>query len=69
MKKRMQTFPTGKEHVSYSEVRGWKECSYRHKLQHIDKIDLGKPSPYLDFGSAVHEGCESYQKKDIRTIA
>ena len=56
------TFPTGKEHVSYSEIRCWKECSYRHKLQHIDKIDLGKPSPYLDFGTAVHEGCERYLK-------
>jgi hypothetical protein len=55
-------FPTGKEHVSYSEIRCWKECSYRHKLQHIDKIDLGKPSPYLDFGPAVHEGCERYLK-------
>ena len=52
-------FPTGKAHVSYSEVRCWKECSYRHKLQHIDKIDLNKPSPYLDFGINVHEGCES----------
>ena len=56
------TFPTGKEHVSYSEIRCWKECSYRHKLQHIDKIDLGKPSPYLDFGTAVHEGCGRYLK-------
>ena len=53
-------FPTNKLHVSYSEVRCWKECPYRHKLQHIDKIDMFKPSPYLDFGSAVHEGCESY---------
>ena len=53
-------FPTGKPHVSYSEVRNWKECPYRHKLLHIDKIDLFKPSPYLDFGINVHEGCESY---------
>ena len=53
-------FPTNKPHVSYSEVRCWKECSYRHKLLHIDKIDVFKPSPYLDFGTQVHEGCESY---------
>ena len=53
-------FPTGKKHVSYSEVRNWKECSYRHKLLQIDKIDLFEPSPYLDFGTTVHEGCESY---------
>tara|TARA_Y100000593_G_scaffold94583_1_gene194428 strand:+ start:2098 stop:2919 length:822 start_codon:yes stop_codon:yes gene_type:complete len=53
-------FPTNKPHVSYSEVRTWKECPFRHKLKHIDKVDLDVPSPYLDFGTAVHEGCESY---------
>jgi hypothetical protein len=56
----MVDFPTGKKHVSYSEVKCWKECPYRHKLKHIDKIDLSKPSPYLDFGINVHEGCENY---------
>ena len=53
-------FPTGKPHISYSEVRCWKECPYRHKLKYIDKIDMFKPSPYLDFGTNVHEGCESF---------
>ena len=52
-------FPTGKKHISFSEIKQWKECSYRHKLVHIDKIDMSEPSPYLDFGTAVHEGCES----------
>ena len=52
-------FPTKKQHVSFSEIKCWKECSYRHKLIHIDKLNVFKPSPYLDFGTAVHEGCES----------
>ena len=26
-----QTLPTGKPHVSFSEVKLWKECSFRHK--------------------------------------
>ena len=52
-------FPTGKKHVSFSEIKCWKECSYRHKLAHIEKIDTFEPSPYLDFGTAVHEGCEA----------
>jgi hypothetical protein len=51
--------PTGKKHVSFSEIKCWKECSWRHKLVHIDKIDMFEPSPYLDFGTAVHEGCET----------
>ena len=58
----IRAFPTGKPHVSYSEVRNWKECPYRHKLLQIDKIDVFEPSPYLDFGTQVHEGCESYLK-------
>jgi hypothetical protein len=51
--------PTGKPHVSFSEIKMWKECSFRHKLTHVDKIDVFEPSPFLDFGTAVHEGCES----------
>jgi len=56
---KQNNFPTGKKHISFSEIKQWKECPYRHKLIYIDKIDLGGPSPYLDFGTAVHEGCES----------
>ena len=52
-------FPTGKPHVSFSEIKTWKECSYKHRLTYVDKIDLFEPSPYLDFGTAVHEGCET----------
>ena len=52
-------FPTGKPHISLSEVKQWKECPYRHKLVYIDKIETFEPSPYLHFGTAVHEGCET----------
>ena len=32
-----------KEHVSYSEIKVWKECGWRHKLVYVDKLikDLG----------------------------
>jgi len=52
-------FPTDKPHISFSEIKNWKECPYRHKLLYIDKIDTFQESPYLHFGTAVHEGCES----------
>lgn len=52
-------FPTGKPHISFSELKQWKECPFRHKLTYIDKVDMFEPSPYLNFGTAVHEGCES----------
>ena len=60
MKDNIISFPTGKQHISFSEVKCWKECSWRHKLIHIDKLDIIEPSPYLDFGTAVHEGCETF---------
>lgn len=59
----MTNFPTGKPHVSYSEVKAWKECSWRHKLVYVDKIDMFKPSPNIDFGTHVHAECEDYLTK------
>lgn len=57
--------PTGKPHISFSEYRDWKDCSYRHKLKHVKKIDLGKPGPLLDFGTAVHAACEQFLKTRV----
>ena len=60
------SLPTGKSHISFSEVKCWKECSWRHKLLYVDKIDVFEPSPFLDFGTAVHEGCENLlEGKDL----
>ncbi len=56
----MGTFPTDKPHVSYSEVKAWKECPYRHKLSYIDKIDLGEDSPYLHYGTILHAQIENF---------
>lgn len=58
--KSFQNLPTGKPHVSFSEVKTWKDCSYRHHLTHVKKIDFFKPSPVLEFGTAVHASCEKY---------
>lgn len=55
-----ENLPTGKPHVSFSEVKLWKECSFRHNLIHIKKLDVFKPSPVLEFGTAVHSACEDY---------
>jgi hypothetical protein len=58
--------PTGKPHVSFSEIKEWAECSWRHKLARVDKIDMFVLSPYLGFGTAVHEGCENMlEGKDL----
>lgn len=57
--------PTGKPHVSFSEIREWKECSFRHKLKFVLKIDLGKPGPLMDFGTAVHASCEKFLRTRV----
>ena len=54
--------PNGKQHVSFSEVRNWIECGWRHYLQQIKKINLDKDSEHLDFGTAVHASCENFLK-------
>jgi hypothetical protein len=56
----MTLFPTGKPHISFSELFAWKECPYRHKLLHIDKLGSFDPSPFLGFGTGVHASCENY---------
>ena len=52
--------PNHKPHVSYSEIRNWKECAWRHKLAYIDKLDVFEYSPYLSYGTAVHDGIENF---------
>lgn len=57
--------PTGKPHVSFSEIREWKECSFRHKLKFVMKIELGKPGPLMDFGTACHAACEKFLRTRV----
>ena len=54
------TFPNGKHHVSFSEVKDWIECSWRHKKKHIEKIELDGPSIHTEFGQVVHDAMEHY---------
>lgn len=51
-----------KEHVSYSEVRQWKECPWRHKLLYLDKLRTFEESPHLHYGTIIHDACEHYLK-------
>lgn len=57
--------PTGKPNISFSEMRDWRECSYRHKLKNVDKINLSKPSPIPDFGTACHAACERFLRTRV----
>ncbi len=52
--------PTGKSHVSYSEIADFETCSYKHRLKHIEKINLGKPSIHTEYGQVIHDVLENY---------
>lgn len=44
--------------ISFSELKNWKECPYRHKLIHIDKLPYFEGNEYTAFGTAIHLVCE-----------
>ena len=44
--------------ISFSELKNWKECPYRHKLIHVDKLPYFEGNEYTAFGTAIHLVCE-----------
>ena len=46
------------KHVSYSEIKIWNECPYKHKLMYIDGISGFQGNEYTCFGTALHSVCE-----------
>jgi len=62
-------FPTGKPHVSYSEVSTWHSCGWKHKLTYVDKVPLpAQDWIHADFGKHVHFGVENYLKSRTMNI-
>lgn len=57
--------PTGKPHISFSEMKTWTECTYRHKLQFVDKVGEFKPGVHMDFGTAIHSACEHFLRTKV----
>ena len=46
-------------HVSYSEIKIWHECPFKHKLQYVDRIAGFKGNLHTAFGTAMHSVCEN----------
>ena len=46
-------------HISYSELKIWAECPFKHKLMYLDKIRKFQGNEYTAFGSALHSLCEN----------
>lgn len=56
------TLPTGKSHVSFSELSCWNECSMKHHIKYIKHIDSYVQNSYATFGTVIHSMCENYLK-------
>jgi len=45
-------------HISYSELKNWSECTWRHKLIYLDRIESFQGSEHTCYGTAVHDTVE-----------
>lgn len=66
--KHLAILPTGKPHISFSELMEFFTCSWRHKLNHIDKVKAELPSPFAIFGSIIHASCQVFLKTRVMHI-
>lgn len=55
--------PNGKPHVSYSEQSTWMQCSWRHKLKYVDKIELDSWGTQTILGTVFHAAAEEKVNK------
>jgi len=46
-------------HISYSELKTWVECPWKHKLNYVERINQFKGNEYTAFGTALHTVCEN----------
>ena len=46
------------KHISYSELKIWSECPFKHKLMYIDRVKGFVGNEFTAFGKAIHEVCE-----------
>ena len=56
-----------KQHISFSELRTWAECPFKHKLQYIDGIKGFTGNIFTAFGTAIHSVCEHIAKGELES--
>ena len=54
-----------KQHISFSELRTWAECPFKHKLQYIDGLKGFTGNIFTAFGTAIHSVCEHIAKDEL----
>ena len=51
--------------ISFSELKTWNDCAYKHKLVYKDKIAGFIGNEHTAFGTAIHKVCEESIVKDV----
>ena len=54
-----------KKHISYSELKIWATCAFKHKLIYLDKIQEFIGNEFTAFGKALHAVCEYTAKEEL----
>ena len=49
-----------RKHISFSEIKIWQECPYKHKLSYIDDLRMFKGNEFTAFGKALHAVSEKF---------
>ena len=59
-----------RQHISFSELKIWNECAFKHKLTYIDGLKGFKGNEHTAFGTAMHYVCENVfdQKTNLSTM-
>ena len=56
-----------RKHISFSELKIWNECAFKHKLVYIDEVKKFLGSEHTAFGTAMHYVCEVLMKDNFAT--
>ncbi len=54
-----------KKYISYSELKIWSECAFKHKLVYVDKVKKFIGNEFTAFGKAIHAVCEFTAKGEL----
>ena len=57
------------KHISYSELKTWAECPYKHKLNYIDRVKKFIGNEFTAFGRALHDVCENIVMTEHRDVS
>lgn len=60
--------PKQEKKISFSELKIWNDCAYKHKLTYVDGIKKFTGNHYTAFGTALHHVCEVRVQKDISDL-